>query len=1054
MGDQPRQQKAYRNGNFHPNRRWRSQQPWNSYRRGARYYQGHAAAADDETSPPQRNADVDSGDVQGDVGRNNNNVVGESSGLSEATGGNNQTAQSDGEAPQSTDGQLLLSLTMEGNFLALNAMLGHREKFGATPILQRDLNLCLLGACRSGRKFFVQKLVRSGAEVGLKGYRGTATPLHIAAQQGYTDIADFLLSKGAEVNALDPNANTALILSVNPAGSCDMLNLLVAHKAQVNHQNLEGVTALMKAVEVMDIDAVRILLFAGSDQRLRCRLQRTARDIALKLDLAEVYDALVYELEKRTKHSYPVSLSALTKAMMENQKEAVEILLDSRIMRIKDKPQPPYRQQNESVRNAALKKLIEIMCSTSEAKKKVGAKLEIAKILLASGAQPEKGSRSGFPSALIEATKSGIYELVQVISSYADNRPNFLCDDHSALMVAVEKGRTDILQLLLSIGADPKVVNKKGETALYCALSNGQIECAKILIEAYKPSVGNLHKIVRKAVIGSQLKSLEFLASHCDMTAISQSMMKDAVLTGDLKVVQFLVDHGADINGTSDDPSPALTLALSCGKENMLDIVKFLVEHGASVNRTGTEVSPLVTAVCNNCSLDVLRYLLEKGAEVNQVGNDDGSTPLTAAFNFFNYVGSKQHPDRIELLLESGADPNQAKSNGDTALHLAVSEGNIGIVKQIIDAGAELEVKNCSGLTPLLLASSSNDPELIALLKRCGANLKAVDNTGKTGLIRLLETRRNPDVEALKLLAYDGSQLNLQTQDGATPLMIAASVADFKAIQVLLELGADPNVEDTTKSSPRTALSILLNTLLFKQHAMPCVTELIQHGALRSLPKHCFLPLYHMFMSDNREAVQLLVTKGMPPLCIDFVAMGGSMFSAFMMGISNTLAGKFSPLASALVRNRITVARYIVGNWFFTHVDVVGREELSHLRTALKNTNKAQSLSFLEEFMSQPMSLVQLSFVAVSAQLGDIAGREERVRKLPLPTMLQDKLLYKKEIYPMDFAAVDENAGDNVSSADEVDENDSLTSDYSDYYYGSDVDLEHELYDYEDGYLF
>ncbi|GFN76243.1 hypothetical protein PoB_000274900 [Plakobranchus ocellatus] len=55
-----------------------------------------------------------------------------------------------------------------------------------------------------------------------------------------------------------------------------------------------------------------------------------------------------------------------------------------------------------------------------------------------------------------------------------------------------------------------------------------------------------------------------------------------------------------------------------------------------------------------------------------------------------------------------------------------------------------------------------------------------------------------------------------------------------------------------------------------------------------------------------------------------------------------------------------------------------GSLEMRHLRSQLERKSQADGLRFMEENLSQPISLFKLSFAAVSAQLGGVAGREER----------------------------------------------------------------------------
>ena len=120
--------------------------------------------------------------------------------------------------------------------------------------------------------------------------------------------------------------------------------------------------------------------------------------------------------------------------------------------------------------------------------------------------------------------------------------------------------------------------------------------------------------------------------------------------------------------------------------------------------------------------------------------------------------------------------------------------------------------------------------------------------------------------------------------------------------------------------------------------------------------------------------------------------------------VNNTALGRcLSPLAAALLRGSLSIARFLANKWFLAKADLVGCELLVILRAVLDNASKFDSVEFLDEYTSQPMSLLQMSFVVVSSQLGEWPDREERVRKTPLPGILQDKLLFKTENFPMEL---------------------------------------------------
>ena len=463
---------------------------------------------------------------------------------------------------------------------------------------------------------------------------------------------------------------------------------------------------------------------------------------------------------------------------------------------------------------------------------------------------------------------------------------------------------------------------------------------------------------------------------------------------------------------------------------DLLGMIAFLVGNGASLNRMHSEESPLVAALKSNRKSDVLCYLLEHGADVNEVGDNMGNTPLISVFSRDSSLSGKNLHDTVQFLIMSGADLNKANCDGDTALHLAACTKNLRSIRRLIDAGADLEVRNSDGMTPLLLAARQGHPKAIKLLKYCGANMKAVDKDGKNAVFQLLLSGFGIKKKTLQLVAIDKDQVNVQLPDGHTPLILASKHCDAEAIEILLELGADPH---KVNGKQKTTLGIQLDSFIRRKKAMSGVKMLIRHNALLSLPKHYCLGLYRKIMDDERDLVQLMVTHGMAPMCVDFTGMENSLS---IERISNSVWRNLSPLAAALVGNRLVIALHLVANWFLTPADLVGSDQLKEVRNSLKSDHTSEIQNYSDEYMSQPMSLVQLSFVAVSAQLGETIGREERVRKTPLPTGLQDRLLFKIENCSMDFSGVVKNRWEEelYVGDDDVDDVDIDDCDDSDFY--------------------
>eukprot|EP00316_Scyphosphaera_apsteinii_P005024 CAMPEP_0119302120 /NCGR_PEP_ID=MMETSP1333-20130426/3782_1 /TAXON_ID=418940 /ORGANISM="Scyphosphaera apsteinii, Strain RCC1455" /LENGTH=264 /DNA_ID=CAMNT_0007304383 /DNA_START=14 /DNA_END=808 /DNA_ORIENTATION=- len=135
-------------------------------------------------------------------------------------------------------------------------------------------------------------------------------------------------------------------------------------------------------------------------------------------------------------------------------------------------------------------------------------------------------------------------------------------------------------------------------------------------------------------------------------------------------------------------------------------------------------------ATCNDRGdIAAVRAILEKGADAN-ARDGQGLTALHTTIHCNNW--KKLAMAAAKLLVKHGADVNAAStSDGLTALHMSVANGNIKMVEFLVSKGAALNALDVGGATPLHHAArNQNARETFALLK-AGADPNIADKDGQ-----------------------------------------------------------------------------------------------------------------------------------------------------------------------------------------------------------------------------------------------------------------------------------------------------------------------------------
>ena len=192
--------------------------------------------------------------------------------------------------------------------------------------------------------------------------------------------------------------------------------------------------------------------------------------------------------------------------------------------------------------------------------------------------------------------------IIKLLVENGANIDDVSTKNSTPLFIASQVRNKNVVTYLLEKGANINTITALGYSALSIVAYKGYLDLVKILVE-------------NKANI-----------NHDGFSPIYM-----AVLGGNLQIVKYLCEKGADINAkiTNDDEESAFILA---AHEGHLPILKYLLDNGAKIDITDRHLqTPLIVAV-EAMHVDIVRYFL-KSANVTVDSRDDNDyTAFEIAF--------------------------------------------------------------------------------------------------------------------------------------------------------------------------------------------------------------------------------------------------------------------------------------------------------------------------------------------------------------------------------------------------------------------------------------
>jgi ankyrin repeat protein len=271
------------------------------------------------------------------------------------------------------------------------------------------------------------------------------------------------------------------------------------------------------------------------------------------------------------------------------------------------------------------------------------------------------------------------------------------------------------------------------------------------------------------------------LAREADVKALGCDALCTAARLGYWEIIEVLLESGADINITRDQPGVALIAAAGAGQ---LEIVQVLLAAGADVtvmHGYHATATALIVAACAG-QLEIVQLLLAAGADVN-ITDDHRGTALIAA------AGAGQL-EIVQVLLAAGANVNVTDDYCGTALIVTAGAGQLETVKVLLAAGADFNITNGYRGTALHVAAAKGDLEMVGFLLDRGVDANIAAGWDGTALQAAAFYGYVP---VMRILLENGADVNSRSGYWKSPLTAATYMGKEQAVQLLLEMGADPN---------------------------------------------------------------------------------------------------------------------------------------------------------------------------------------------------------------------------------------------------------------------
>ncbi|KAH9488093.1 Transient receptor putative cation channel sub A member 1 [Bulinus truncatus] len=526
----------------------------------------------------------------------------------------------------------------------------------------------------------------------------------------------------------------------------EVARIIKTDPTRLRAKNKLGKTALHLAAQFDQIEVVAVLISFRADLNTPDNDGNTALHLAVKCDSPETVSLLVQN-GANPKIRNNLQMMPMHVAADLNYTEVIEVLLDNGV-------DPMWTGENG-------------MTALHYAAAKDNG--DAIRALMQRGANPGVTDAYGhYPihtaaNSAASTAMAAIFEEA-IMTGWTSNRILNLKDRENNLPLhsAVNGGDIKAVKVCLSAGASLKAQQEDGSTPLHFACAMGNLEMIKVMKE---------------------LRKNDFLAAISALDAMKMTPLHRAALFNHTQIMQYLIEHGADMDCRDISSKTPLLLAVS---KSCWAAAQLLVTKGADIyikdkrNRNFIHI-----AIKRGGKLDQTVTTLAK-QDVMYLQNDKDDYGCTA----LHYAAKKGHLSAVDDLLKMGSIATTKNKEGQSPFHFAARYGRYTTCCRLLSSPYGPHLLNESdgeGLTALHIAAQNGHARIVQLLLQRGAvvNRDHNDNTA------LHHASVNGWTSTLRtILSVHSNLIDAVNTEGDSPLHLAAKNGHTSAVLYLLTMGA------------------------------------------------------------------------------------------------------------------------------------------------------------------------------------------------------------------------------------------------------------------------